>query len=49
MRYPRTALFGIPSYINFLDTLNSYALVKELWEANAIDLFVGGEALDGGE
>lgn len=28
-----TALFGSPGYINLLDALNSYALVKELQEA----------------
>lgn len=29
----RPALFGAPGYINLLDALNSYALVKELQEA----------------
>jgi AICAR transformylase/IMP cyclohydrolase PurH len=33
LRYPLTALFGSPGYINLLDALNSYALVKELEEA----------------
>ena len=28
-----TVLFGAPGYINLLDALNSYALVKELQEA----------------
>ena len=28
-----TALYGSPGYINLLDALNSYALVKELQEA----------------
>jgi phosphoribosylaminoimidazolecarboxamide formyltransferase / IMP cyclohydrolase len=29
---PRLVLFGAPGYINLLDALNSYALVKELQE-----------------
>ena len=33
IRHPRPALFGAPGYINLLDALNSYALVKELQEA----------------
>ena len=33
MQLTRPALFGAPGYINLLDALNSYALVKELQEA----------------
>ena len=33
MWHARPALFGAPGYINLLDALNSYALVKELQEA----------------
>lgn len=33
LRYRCTVLSGSPGYINLLDALNSYALVKELQEA----------------
>lgn len=35
-KMPVTALSGSPGYINFLDSLNAYALVKELAEATGL-------------
>ena len=46
---PLTILNGRPGYINFLDALNSWQLVKELKEAGEAAGRAGTEAAAGGE